>query len=91
MRIAIGFLLMLIGGGVMLVGIVMALLELASLYQGALDDPLGQPTGTEDTVRLGMLHWAGIGAIGIPPFLVGVVMFKGGIVRRLRRMAARKA
>lgn len=85
MRLGLGLILMLVGGGVMLVGIVMALLQLGSLYQGALDDPLGQPMGTEDAVRFGMLHWVGIGALGIVPFLIGVVMFKGAIARIYRR------
>lgn len=85
MRLGLGLILMLVGGGVMLAGIVMALLQLGSLYQGAIDDPLGQPLGTEDSVRYDMLHWVGIGAIGVVPFLIGVVLFKGALARIYRR------
>lgn len=91
MRLGLGLILMLVGGGVMLVGIVMALFQLGTLYQGAIDDPLGQPMGTEDSVRFGMLHWVGIGAVGILPFLIGVVMFKGAMVRIYRRRRAASA
>lgn len=90
MRLGIGLILMLVGGGVMLLGIVMALLQLVGLYQGVLDDALDQPMGTEDAVRFGMLHWVGIGALGVLPFLIGVVMFKGAIYKIYRRRRMQK-
>lgn len=91
MRLALGLFLMLAGAGIMLLGIVQALLQLSSLYQGAIDHPLDQPEGAEMAIRAGMLHWVGIGAIGVVPFLIGLVLFKGEVARRLRRRMQRSA
>lgn len=85
MRCMVGILLILFGGSIMLAGIVMALLTLGRLYQGVLESPLDQPEGAEDAARLGMLRWAGLGAIGIPPFLVGGALLKGELARRFTR------
>ena len=47
MKRTLGLLLMFAGLGVILWGVYLALSPLAGLYQGAIDDPLGQPEGTE--------------------------------------------
>jgi hypothetical protein len=85
MRLLIGLFLILLGGGVMLGAVVMALLELGSLYQGALEDPLGQPMGAEQSVQTDMLRWAALGALGAAPFLIGMFLYKGAAARRRRR------
>lgn len=85
MRLLLGFVLMLIGGGIMLFGIVLALRQLLGLYQGVLDDPLGQPAGAEEAVQQGMFRGVAIGAVGVVPFIAGVVLFKGGMTRRRHR------
>ncbi len=89
MRLVSGLILMLIGGGIMLYGIYLALRQLVGLYQGVLEDPMGDSAagGEEpgEVAREGMLHGVKIGALGIVPFLVGVYLFRGAIVRQLRR------
>jgi hypothetical protein len=91
LRLFVGLILMLGGAAIMLYGIFLALRELIGLYQGVMEDPLGQPEGTEDAVQHGMFRGLKIGAIGVVPFLIGVVLFKGEVARRLRRRMQQKA
>lgn len=90
MRLALGLFLMFVGGAVMVAGIVLAVLKLASLYQGALDAPLDQPPGTEAAVETGMLHGVAFGAIGIVPFIIGSVLVKATIAQKIIRARAKR-
>jgi hypothetical protein len=85
MRLGLGLILMFVGGAVVLVGIVYALLSLGGLYDGFLEDALGQPDDAVDTTQQGMYKGVIIGAVGIVPFIIGSVMVKGSIVRKLIR------
>lgn len=90
MRLGLGLFLMLVGAGIMLVGMFLALRSLVGLYKGVLDDPMGdhQPAGAAepgDIAQQGMYQGVIFGAIGIPPFLIGVVMVKGAIIRRIAK------
>lgn len=89
MRLWIGLFLMLLGGAIVLAGMGIALRQLIGLYAGVLDDPLGQPEGTEDAAQQAMFRGLILGATGVLPFIVGSALVKGAIVRRLRR-ASRK-
>jgi len=93
-KLTAGLLLTFVGAAVMLVGIFLALRALVGLYQGVLDDPMGndQPGGGAEPgvlAQQGMYQGVMIGAVGIVPFLAGVVMVKGAIARRLLRARRR--
>lgn len=83
MKTAAGLLLLLAGAGVMLYGLGTALIELVGLYQGAVGDPLGQQAGVEKEVSDKMIRAVIIGAIGIPPFLIGSVLLKVTLLQKL--------
>ncbi len=85
MRLFLGIILMLIGGAVVLVGIVYALLSLGGLYEGFLTDALGQPEDAVETTQHGMYQGLIVGGIGIVPFVLGSALVKGSIVRKLIR------
>jgi len=93
MRLLIGLILMLLGGAVALYGIGNALIELVGLYETALDAPLDAPEGQESQVSRAMIRNAIIGVAGIPPLLVGSVLFYVSLRkrRRARRRHARSA
>lgn len=92
MRIFIGIVIALLGAGVMLYGIGNALSELAGLYQGVIDNPLGQTDNVEKTVSKDMIRMAFIGACGIPVFLLGMLIYLPARAknRRARRAARRR-
>ncbi len=85
MRTTLGILLVLLGVGVMLYGLGGALLELLSLYQGAMSDPLAEPAVGEKERAQAMMRSAIIGAVGIPFFVAGSVLLKVSLIQRLRR------
>jgi hypothetical protein len=85
MRILLGIGLMVIGGSVMLYGGGMAVRELVGMYGAALNTPMEDPKGGEQAVSDRMLTNVKIGAVGALPFVVGVAIFKGGLVRRALR------
>jgi hypothetical protein len=93
MRAVIGFMLMLIGAAIALYGVGSALLELTGLYESALTDPLGAPADQEALASRSMIRSVIIGALGIPPMIVGSYMFLGLLRarRRARRRHARSA
>lgn len=77
---------MVIGGAIVIVGIGGAVRELAATYQQALDDPMAETQADRtDGLPARMLMFAGIGALGIVPLLVGGTMLKIGILRLLLR------
>lgn len=85
LKTLVGLVLSLVGAGIMLTGAWIALSALLGLYQAALQDPLGQPEGTEKDVSVAMLRGVYIGAAGIVPFLIGSVLLKTVFFRRLAR------
>ncbi len=89
MKAIIAWSLLLVGGGLMLYGGYLAIRELAGLYQGALNDPLGQPEGSEQHVASSMWHGLTIAGVGIVPFLVGTVWVKILLFKKLRETARR--
>ena len=94
MRLGLGLFLTFIGAAVMLTGIGFALFALISLYRGVLDDPMGDNAGAAepgDIAQQGMYRGVIIGAVGIPPFLIGMVMVKGAIARKIARAARRSS
>ena len=86
MRLLIALLLWLVGAGIMIYGIGSALLELVSLYQGALTDPLNQPEGAEKGISDRMVRNLIIGAAGIPFIIVGTFLVRSAAGARRRRM-----
>lgn len=90
MRLGLGLFLMLVGGGIMLFGIFLALRAFVGLYQGVLNDPMGDgnaPGGPEpgEVAQHGMYQGVIIGAIGVVPFLIGTVMVKVAVIQKLAR------
>ncbi len=85
MKLTLGLVIMLIGAAIVITGIVIALLSLGGLYSGFVNDALGQPDDAVQTTQQGMYRGVIIGAIGIVPFLVGSMIVKGSIVRKLIR------
>jgi len=77
----LAWLLILVGGGIVLVGIGTALRELGSLYADMTTDPLGQPEGREEAVVPAMFRGVLIGVAGAPLLLAGSFML---ITARIR-------
>jgi hypothetical protein len=88
MRAAIGLILLVVGMGVAVYGIGSALLELTGLYESALTDPLNAPADQEEVASREMIRSVIIGGLGIPPTLLGSIMFYGWL--RARRKARRR-
>lgn len=89
----LGAFLMLVGAAFLITGIAGAALELGHTYQQVLDHPMDDPpagAGTSDLPTRMLIH-VGIGAIGVVPMIVGSVMLKVGIIRRLLRGSPRTA
>lgn len=84
MRGMIGAILMLVGGAVVLLGIGLAVKPVIDLYRANLDDPMGQPEGAERRVPLDMRKGLIVGAAGVVPFMIGSVLVKMEVRRRLR-------
>jgi hypothetical protein len=84
MRLLLASLLLLLGMVVMLYGIGNALLELTSLYQGALTDPLKETPGGEKALSERMIRFLVIGLAGLPFSIIGTFMLRSR--RRRRRL-----
>ena len=81
MKRGLGLALVLLGSLVMGFGGYRALSALGGLYQRNLEDPLGQPEGSEQATSDQMLRGVMIGGVGVPVFLTGYVMWKLGARR----------
>ncbi len=90
MRGLIGFILLFIGGAMALYGLGSALSAFAGLYQGAINDALNQPEGTEKAVADGMWRSALIGLSGVPLMMVGSFMLGRGLIARMRGRSDRR-
>jgi hypothetical protein len=84
MRLLFALLLWVIGAGIMVYGIGHALMELSSVYQGAISKPLDQPENVEKVFSQNMIRSLIIGAAGIPFLLIGTVMVRGALARKRR-------
>jgi hypothetical protein len=88
MKFTIGLLLTLVGLAIVLYGLGQALLGVTSIYANALNSPLNDPAAGASTGEIAiskdMMRHVWIGAIGIPPLLVGTVLLKWALYSRWR-------
>jgi hypothetical protein len=94
-RNIIAAILLLGGMAVVLYGLGAAIMELVRMYGSALSDPLADPPGAGAERGGGgvgdrMVRDVIIGAIGIPPMLIGSLMLGVGVLGLLRRLIAGK-
>lgn len=100
MKFALGLTLTLLGLGIVLYGFGSALKGLTTIYSNALESPLDEPTlgaGTregetaqggavgEKAISERMINSVMVGAIGVPPLIVGSVLLKWAMFSRWRR------
>jgi hypothetical protein len=90
MRNTVGTVLMLVGGALLLVGIFLAFSTLAALYGDTLSSPLSGADDPGAQTSAGMLKGVLVGAMGIPPFLLGVVLRRGARARLRREQGHRR-
>lgn len=81
---------MLVGGALLLAGIFLAFSTLAALYGETLSSPLTGPDDPGTQTSAGMLKGVLVGAMGIPPFVVGVVVRRGARARLRREQGHRR-
>ncbi len=81
MRTIIGLVLCLVGGVIILGGFAYAVLALAGMYQGALENALAD--SNEAAVANRMWTGAIVGSAGIPVFLIGSFVMGRGLLARL--------
>jgi len=82
-RWILGIALTIIGTGLVLYGMVSVFLQIASLYQANLSDPLGgSPTREADTAK-SMHRPLYIAAIGVIPMLIGNFMLGASVLKAL--------
>lgn len=93
MKRALGWLLLLLGTGVVCVGIYLALSPVIATYQTAMDDPLkdspvATQSGNEEEGKVlarKMLTGVAIGALGLPMTIAGTVLLGISFVQRMRK------
>lgn len=83
-RTAIGLLLTLVGGGIILWGVWEALKPLADYYQASLNSAMSQPDDAEQKLSAAMMRGVKIGLVGVLPMIIGSVMLKISMFQRLR-------
>jgi hypothetical protein len=83
----LGWFLLLVGIGVMVYGIVNALIAIGGLYQGAMNNALDQPEGIEKDTSAAMLRFVVIGIGGLPALALGIILL---IVARGQRNRERQ-
>ncbi|HMN39381.1 MAG TPA: hypothetical protein PKE29_00950 [Phycisphaerales bacterium] len=88
LRTLIGLVLLLAGTAVVLYGLGAAIMELVHLYGSALSDPMADTpgVGAERGVSDRMIRDVIIGAIGVPPMVIGSVMLGMGLFGLMRRL-----
>lgn len=90
MRSSLGVILVVVGLIGMAVGGGMAVKELVGLYQSTVDRPMEDVAGGTQGVSDRMIHGAIIGGIGAVPFVIGSVILKVQVARRLARSLSKK-
>ncbi|HHN77079.1 MAG TPA: hypothetical protein ENK11_00185 [Phycisphaerales bacterium] len=78
MRRPIGWILVIVGGVVVVSGAVNAVLELGAIYTRVSEDPLSEPAVSEARRGSRMLWSAGYGAVGVLALGVGLVSVRRG-------------
>lgn len=86
MRLLIGFLLALVGGVIVVVGLLGALGELFALYSSALNDAMADGPEAK-AVGANMMRWVILGVAGVPLLIVGVVILKISLIQKLLKMS----
>jgi uncharacterized iron-regulated membrane protein len=84
-KATLGLILILAGGVTIVYGIGLALYALMGLYQGAVENPMGQPATAEKDTSEAMIRAAIIGACGVPFFIAGSVLLKVSFFQRALR------
>lgn len=82
MRLLLGLIVLFVGMAIVLYGIGGALLEVVSLYQGALNNPLAE-TDSGEVISGRMISSLTTGALGLPFLLLGTLLLRSH--RRRRR------
>ena len=85
-RTIIAIALFAVGLAIVLYGIGFALKEFVGMYSSAIESPLDSPVGGEKGVSERMIRYVIIGAIGIPPLMVGSAMMGMGFIARVMKM-----
>ncbi|GJQ29255.1 MAG: hypothetical protein HBSAPP03_11390 [Phycisphaerae bacterium] len=85
MRSVVGILLVLIGGAVILAGLGVGLWPIIETYRANLADALGDSaTAAETDLQARMLRGVWVALPGVVLMIVGKMMLKAALVRRLR-------
>jgi hypothetical protein len=90
MQRPLGYILMLLGGAILITGIGLSFGSLAGLYNQTVANPLEGGEMDSDKVASQMLKGVAVGAFGIPPFLVGFVLVRRANVRLRRSQSLRR-
>lgn len=85
MKLILGLILLLVGAAVALTGLGIAISHINELYQSNLTDALNQPDNAEQTQASAILHGALIGLAGAVPMVIGTVLVKSVLFRKLTR------
>ncbi|MFN7396941.1 MAG: hypothetical protein ACK5UW_08355 [bacterium] len=82
MKLTIGLVLTIVGTALAVLGIVMALMSIASLYQQGLNDPLATHSPDVDSKLVGAsaLRWVIAGVVGAVMSVIGSVLLGGGVL-----------
>jgi len=84
-RTAIGLILVLAGGGLILFGIGGALMALFGLYGNAIDNAMGMSATAEQDASRAMIRGVIVGACGVPFLIAGSVLLKVTMFQRMAR------
>lgn len=90
MKKYLGLALLLLGGGIMLTGLGLALTPLIELYRNNLEHPLDDPATPEAQTKPRMMKGVYVGAAGAPLMIAGSIMLKITMIQRLRGRARPK-
>lgn len=85
MRWWLGIVLTLVGAGLIVWGVVDALLPLIDYYRQNLENPMGVADGAEKDLSRTMLHALIKGGVGVVPLIAGGVILKVSLFRKLAK------
>lgn len=87
MKLTIGLVLTIVGTALAVLGIVMALMSIASLYQQGLNDPLATHSPDVDSKLVGAsaLRWVITGVVGAVMSVIGSVLLGGGVLAWVKK------
>ena len=98
MKRVLGWVLLLVGIGVVCLGIYLALAPVVSMYQTAMDDPMkdtpvapGSPEGEDGkVVAAQMFKGLIVGVLGLPLTIAGTVLLGVSFIQRMRKRLEQK-